>query len=179
MTCAEAWTVAGTWFAGIATLLAAGVALHLARRSERVGLRIFVGVRDMVGGGTAPTPYLCFDVTNIGPRPVVITNVGWVIGKRKSRRYCIQILERPPWTQCPAELPHGHQALFMVGLTGTLDWAREFITDFVKDERLLKTLRVQVFTSVGQTFELQPEPGVIDRLRQAFKDQADQPNGGA
>ena len=171
MTCAEVWTVVGTWFAGVATLVAAGVALYLARRGERVRLRIFVGVRLLVGGGMDRAPYLCFDVTNIGDRPVVVSNIGWVIGKRKARRYCIQVLEGLPWKQCPAELTHGQQAQFMVALSGTPDWTQEFATGFVEDPRLLETLRAQIFTSVGQTFEHKPERGVIDRLRQALEDQ--------
>ena len=164
----EIWTVAGTWFAGLATLAATVVALYLARRSEKARLRIFVGVREVIrGDGTASKPYVCFNVTNLGERPVVITLIGWVIGKRKARRHCIQILEGSPWHQYPASLTHGQAALFMVGLSGKPDWTKDFATGFVRDPRLLKTLRAQIFTSIGQTFEIKPEHDVIERLRQA------------
>ena len=172
----EIWTVVGTWFTGLATFVAALVALYLARRGEKVRLRIFVGVRlVMRGDGSPGTPYVCFDVTNVGERPVVITTVGWVIGKRKARRYCIQILEGFPWKQCPAELTHGQGTKFMVGLSGTPDWTKEFATSFVNEPQQLKTLRAQIFTSVGQTFEIQPERSLIDRLRQAAEEGASQP----
>ena len=169
----EIWMVVGTWFAGLATLVAATVALYLATRSEKVRLRIFVGVRVvMPGDGTPGEPYVCFDVTNVGDRPVVITTVGWVIGKRKARRYCIQILEGLPWKQCPAELTHGQGAQFMIGLSGTPDWTKDFARGFLNEPRELKTLRAQIFTSVGQTFEIKPERGLIDRLRQAAEEDA-------
>ena len=154
----EIWMVIGTWFAGLATLVAAVVALYLARRSEKVRLRIFVGVRMVMRGDGSPSePYVCFDVTNVGERPVTITNVGWVIGKRKARRYGIQILEGLPWKQCPAELTHGQGAQFMVGLSGTPNWTKEFATNFVKAPRELETLRAQIFTSVGQTLRSNPK----------------------
>ena len=163
--------VVGTWFAGLATLVAVSVALHLARRSEKVRLRIFVGVRVVMRGDSSPgEPYVCFDVTNVGERPVVITTVGWVIGKRKARRYGIQILEGPPWKQCPAELTHGQGAQFMVGLSPTPDWTKDFTTNFVNEPQQLKTLRAQIFTSVGQTFEIKPEHNLIDRLRRAAEE---------
>ena len=169
----QLWMVVGTWVAGLATLVAAAVALHLARRSEKVSLRIFVGDRlVMRGDGSPGEPYMCFNVTNVGERPVVINTVGWVIGKRKARRYGIQILEGPPWKQCPAELTHGQGAQFMVGLSGTPDWTKDFATNFVKEPQQLKTLRAQIFTSVGQIFEIKPEHSLIDRLRRVTEGMA-------
>ena len=171
----EIWMVAGTWFAGLATLVAVVVALYLARRGEKVRLRIFVGVREVMRGDGSPSiPYVCFDVTNVGERPVIITTIGWVIGKRKARKYGIQILEGLPWKQCPAELTHGQGAQFMVGLSGTPDWTKKFATNFVDEPQQLKTLRAQIFTSVGQTYEIEPERSLIDRLRQAAEEGASQ-----
>ena len=54
----------------------------------------------------------------------------------------------------------------MVSLTETPNWVSDFkkFLDDISDQSL-KTLRAQVFTSVGQTFEIKPESPLIDRLR--------------
>ena len=159
--------VVGTWVAGLATLLAVMTSLHLARRGEKVRLSIFVGIRQQIRGDGSPgEDHVCFDVTNVGDRPVSITAVGWVVGKRKKRRYCIQPQYGVFSQQCPVELTHGKNAKLMVSLTEVPHWARDFKT-FLDDTsgQSLKTLRAQVFTSVGQTFEIKPEGSLIDLIR--------------
>ena len=104
----QIWMVVGTWVAGLATFLAVMTSLHLARRGEKVRLRIFVGIRRVMRGDGSPgEDQLCFDVTNVGDRPVIITNLGWVVGKRTKRRYCIQPRFESWSQQCPVELTHG------------------------------------------------------------------------
>ena len=164
----QLWMVFGVWFAGLATLAAVIMALYFARSAEKVRLKIFVGIRQLIRGDGSPgEDHVCFDVTNVGERPVIITTVGWVVGKRKKRKYCIQPLFEPSSQQCPVELTHGKQAMLMVvSLARTPDWVRGF-KEFLDDtsDQSLKTLRAQVFTSVGQTFEIKPEGSLIDLLR--------------
>ncbi len=54
----------------------------------------------------------------------------------------------------------------MVSLTEAPSWVSDF-KKFLDDtsDQSLKTLRAQVFTSVGQTFEIKPESELIGRLR--------------
>ena len=156
----------GTWFAGLATLAAVLTALYFARRGEKVRLKIYVGIRQLIRGDGSPgEDHVCFNVTNVGERPVIITTAGWVVGKRKKRKYCIQFFESGP-QQCPVELTHGKTANLMFSLAGPPDWVRGF-KKFLDDtsDQSLKTLRAQVFTSVGQTFEIKPEDPLIERLR--------------
>ena len=160
--------VVGTWVAGLATLLAVMTSLYLARRGERVRLKIWVGVRELLGGDGSPQDEcVCFNVTNVGERPVVVNLVGWVVGRGKKRKYCVQTLSGPLTKQYPMELTHGKDAMFTVSLSSTPNWTSDFCARFINDPsgRSLKTLRAQIFTSVGQTVEVKPETGLVDRLR--------------
>lgn len=165
----QVWAAVGTWVAGLATLAAVVVALYLARRSEKIQLKVSVGIRLVVlGDGSGAREHVCFGVTNIGERPVTINSVGWRVGKGKKRRYCIQTLSGPFTKQYPIELSHGKNASFMVSLSATPSWVKDFAEGFVEDlsDRSLKTLIAQVHTSVGQTIEVRPEDGLIRRLRE-------------
>jgi hypothetical protein len=169
----QIWNTVGTWLAGIATFAAVIVSLHLARRSERVKLKVLAGIRLVVGGdGTPPEEHLNISVTNLGDRAVVLNTVGWAVGKRKERRYCIQTVSGFWTAQYPTELAHGKQASFMVSFAHTPTWLTEFANGFLKSisDSDLDTLVAQVHTSVGQTIEAKPEKELIDRLRKARKD---------
>ena len=164
----QLWMVVGTWVAGLATLAAVMASLYFARRVEKVRLKIFVGIRQIIHGDGSPfEDHVCFDVTNVGERPVIITTVGWVVGKRKKRRYCVQPLLAARSQQCPVELTHGKNVMLMVSLTEAPNWVSGF-KKFLDDtsDQSLKTLRAQVFTSVGKTFEIKPEGSLIDLLRE-------------
>lgn len=166
----QVWVAVGTWVAGLATLTAAVVALYLARRSERVRLKVRVGLTEVIIGDGSPfQKHLDISVTNIGERPVTINTVGWAIGKGKHRRYCIQTVSGPFTTQYPVELAHGKTANFMVSFVATPNWSEEFARGFVEDTsgRALKTLVAQIHTSVGQTIEVRPEGNLIEQLRKA------------
>ena len=109
----QVWVAVGTWVAGLATLAAVIVALHLARRTEKVRLQVFVGLRVVVIGDGSPfQEHLSINVTNLGERSVTINTVGWVIGKRKQSRYCIQPVSGPFTTQFPVELAHRQERQF-------------------------------------------------------------------
>ena len=163
----QLWMVVGTWVAGLATFAAVMTSLYLAKRPEKVRLKIFVGIRQIIRGDGSPREdHVCFDVTNVGERPVIVTTVGWVVGKRKKRRYCVQPLLGSLSQQCPVELTHGKKAMLMFSLTEAPNWVSDF-KKFLDDtsDQSLKTLRAQIFTSVGQTFEIKPESPLIERLR--------------
>jgi hypothetical protein len=166
----QIWVAVGTWVAGLATLAAVVVALYLSRRTEKVRLSVFVGLRMVVVGDGSPfQEHLSFNVTNIGERPVMINSIGWAVGKGKQRRFCIQPVYGPFTTQYPVELAHGKSANFMVSFLTMPNWLEEFSTGFVKDlsDRSVKTLVAQIYTSVGQTIEVRPEGSLIQRLREA------------
>ena len=159
----------GTWFAGTATFAAVIVALRLAKRAEKVRLRGYVGLRELVKGDGSPSEeHLCINVTNLGERPITIHSAGWAIGKGKKRRFAIQTVAATYSTQCPVELTYGKQASFMVSFLVSPNWSREFATGFVRDlsDANLKTLVAQIHTSVGQTIEIKPEPPLLEKLKE-------------
>jgi len=166
----QIWMVIGTWLAALATLGAVIVALQLARRTEKVRLKAYAGLRVIVlGDGNPPQEHLVIGVTNMGERSVTINTVGWAVGKRKHRSFCIQTVSGPYTKQYPVELAHGKSADFMVSFLATPTWLMEFATGFVKDssDKSLKTLVALVHTSVGQTVEVQPEKPLLGRLKKA------------
>lgn len=168
----QIWNAAGTWVAGIATFAAVLVSLHLSRRNERVRLKVFAGLRDVIrGDGTPPEEHLNIGVTNLGDRSVTVNTVGWAVGKRKQKRYCIQTVSGPWSAQYPIELQHGKHVSFMVSFNHTPTWLSEFANNFLKSfsDKELDTLVAQIHTSVGQTIEVKPEKNLVERLRKARK----------
>jgi hypothetical protein len=166
----QIWVAVGTWVAGIGTLAAVIVALYLARRVEKVRLKVYVGPRVVVlGDGTPFKKQIAFSVTNLGERPVTIESVGWVIGRGKGRRFAIQPVSGPFTSQYPIEIAHGKGTTFMVSLDEAPNWYREFATGFVQDLSgdSLRTLVAQIHTSVGQTIEVHPEKEILDALKTA------------
>lgn len=165
--------VIGTWVAGVATFAAVCVSLYLARRGERVQLKVVAGLRTIVGGGTVPEECLAIEVTNLGGRPVTVNSVGWAAGRRKKRVYCMQLLSNRWSAQYPIELPHGKSANFMLLTRDSPHWLTSYANVWLKDipETELCTLVAQVHTSVGQTVEAKPEKGLLDRLRDAKRAQ--------
>ncbi len=100
---------------------------------------------------------------------MTLVNVGWRVGTRKNRRYCIQTVSGPHTSQLPVELTHGKTANFMVSFDVTSNWKKEFAQGFVKDlsDKSLKTLRALIDTSVGQTIEVRPEQDLLEEIKKA------------
>jgi len=164
----QIWNAVGTWLAGFATLAAVLVALYLARKAERINIRVNAGIRLVfMGDGTPAEEHVGITVVNLGDRPVTINSVGWRIGKGKNARFCIQPLTGRYTHQYPKQLAHGEQATFMVSFAEVPDWPKEFATNFVNDltPGNIKTLRALVHTSIGQTIEVMPENNLLDKLR--------------
>ena len=161
------WNAIGTWVAGVATFSAVIVSLWLARHAERVDLAVNVGLRSIfAGNGEPPERALSFDVTNRGARPVTVVGIGWVVGKGKAQRYCMQTTSAPYTANVPIELAHGKTARFLVSFEVTPNWAQEFRQNFMPnlEPRTLKSLRAQVHTSLGTTSSVRPEGSVIKLL---------------
>jgi len=159
----QIWVAVGTWLAAIATFSAVIVALFLAKQGERIKLKCHVGLREQItGDGTPAIECLCFDVTNLGERPVTINSVGWVIGRGSSKRYAMQPTPGP----YPRELGYGKQTMFIIRFDEFPGWLSEFASGFIrsKDWLQVKTLRAQIHTSVGLAIEVVPEPGLLKTL---------------
>ena len=110
----QIWDLVGVWFAGLATTFAAVVALLLARRLEKVRLKVFVGTKILLGSRKPQYKLLCIDVTNLGDWPVSINGVGWRIGKRNKKRNSMQTLTHPASNKFPVKLSYGESANFQI-----------------------------------------------------------------
>ena len=163
----QLWALVGTWFAGLATVFVAVVALFLARRSEKVRLKAHVDLRLAITPGINTEECLQFRVTNLGERPVTIDSIGWRIGKSKNKRFALQALSPRSPHQYPKKVGHGETAQFIVYFSESPNWMRDFIADFVHDvsEKSINTLRAQIHTSVGHSIDVVPEQSLLERLR--------------
>ena len=155
--------VLGAWIAGIGSLAAAIVALWLAHRSEKVKLNSFVDVGFMPGGYSPTKELLWISTTNTGDRPVTISSIGWRIGSGKSAKFAMQLRFHRDSDQCPKKIDHGETANFITSLS---DWLKYFADNFVEDasDKEIKTLRVQIHTSVGQTKDVIPKKSLLAQL---------------
>ena len=158
----------GIWFAGIGTFAAAGVALWLASRSKRVKLRIFVGIRLLLGHGNSEE-CLVFSITNIGERPVIINNIGWRVGKSRNRKDAIQTLSHSSQDRIPKKIEYGENATFMINFTENPNWAADFVEKVILSEPV-KSIRAIVFTSVGHIEEIKPEQNLLTKLQEVQAD---------
>lgn len=164
----QIWVAVGTWVAGLATLAAVIVALRLAKKVEKVRLKVRVGLRELfMGDGSPPQEHLAISVTNLGERAVTINSVGWAVGKGKHRKFAMQPEAAAYSAHYPIELTYGKEANFMVSFLVIPTWPKDFATGFVRDlsDRNLKTLVAQIHTSVGQTVEVKPEYDLLEELK--------------
>ena len=160
-------TMLGTWLAGVGTLVAAGVALWLARRAEKVKLEVHVGVRALVFGGGRPIEEcLAIHVTNLGERPVTIVSVGWCVGKGRNKRFA---MDPSASNECPKKLEYGETKIFTMSFAESPSWIREFSTGFVQipTRKHIKTLRAQIHTSVSYTENVIPEENFLKKIEEA------------
>ena len=68
-------------------MLAVNVALYFEKKSDKLRLKIQVGLQEVVvGDGSPPKQHVSFDVTNLREWPVTINSVGWMIGKGRHKR---------------------------------------------------------------------------------------------
>ena len=165
----------GSWAAAFGTILAAGVALWLARRSEKVLLKAYVRFDHLVGDSPpAATCCLVIRVTNKGARAVTINSTGWCLGK-SDRFYTQKLLPSSP-DQFGKKLEYGETATFMLEESSVAEWSgqtlRQLANHLVEDgfsDESLKKLRAQIRTSLGHTENVVPSEQVLRELRTAMQ----------
>lgn len=160
----------GIWLAAIGTVSAVIVSLYLARRDSIIKLKIYAGHRILIGMGQEDRPsYLSIGITNTGFRKVTIVNLGWKSGFFK-KTYAIQTLYPGPYSDnLPKTIADGEEARFLIpfkNYDGNPNWIDEFPRDFLDKYPKLKckTLKLQVMTSLGKTFEVRVEKGLQEKL---------------
>ena len=167
-------SVAGSWLAAIGTISAVVVALVLAKRAERVRLRIWAGLADIVPrDGTVPIASVIISVTNLGERPVTIKSVGWRIGKGNGKRYFFPDLSSWSIGQFGTRIDFSETRQFLVSNDEFPNWMRDFVANFIRADdgsiASLKTLRAQVHTTVGRTKTVKPDQPFLDEIQKILE----------
>jgi len=170
----QLWSVIGTWVASIGTVSAVITSLWLSYHQGRIKLKVVAGCRQVVTPGSSHIPDYCMiKVANTGTRPAKIVNVGWEAGRFRNKRHMVQMFGIPGFDDVPKMLPEGEEATFMVPfhLNGDdEDWIVRFPQYLSEgDSDILKTLKVTVHTSVGQSFKVRVEKNLIEKLEASLK----------
>ncbi len=167
---------AGSWLAAVGTIVAACVALYLARRSERVRLKAHVKFWRWVGDGIQPEKVLMISVTNEGGRAVTINDAGWRIGRGKRKKSCILNLSPSSQHQFGKKLEYGETGKFILEESNVEEWSGRTIKGLAQylveegfSDKSLKTLRAQIHTSVGHTEDVVPDEVVLQKLKEEIE----------
>lgn len=159
-----------SWLSALGTLAAVTISLVLAFRRGLPRLRARAGLRVMVGGNL-PSDFLLIEVTNVGHRKATVTDLGWKVGFL-GKRYAL-LGEAPcSWASVlPTDLEYGQQARYLFHMRPDSEWLRQFVSEFLSGVSAFafRSIKVQVFTSVGGTFTARIEKELRDRLLEAGK----------
>ncbi len=167
----EVWNAVGTWFAGLATFGAVVFSLFVLRRSEKVRLRVTVGLRTVIGGAAPRQEIVSIHMTNLGDRAATIMNISWRVGSRNHYLLAVQMFMNTSPMRTPVTIQHGESANFHIELGDhepTDPWIKSMVN--LGSGRQVKqwdTLVCQVHTSVGQDVVCKPEQPLIDLIKNA------------
>ncbi len=163
------WGSVADWVSGIGSLSAAGIALFLARASERIRLTGYVGTRVVVGGGMPMVDLVSISVTNVGTRATVINNIGFSVGRFKKKRQAIITVVRDAYSDgVPFALADGQKAHWGIPIGTDKKWLREVCEGMIRTEEDLRTLRFHVYTTHGAKLTIRPEEGLLKALREVL-----------
>jgi hypothetical protein len=160
------------WFSALGTISAVLLAIHLARRDKTLRLEVSAGHRLIVTPGTpGPWPeYLSINIVNVGHREAQITNIGWKVGVLRKQHAIQTTINDGMSSPIPVRLRDGEEAKYLIPLNERTNWLEDFGTKMLTPLPWLQVrfIRVQVFTSIGKTFEAPIEPGLQKMLREAI-----------
>jgi hypothetical protein len=154
---------------------------YLIKGVQTSGLEVSAGHRIVVTPGTeGPYPeYLMIRIVNIGHREAQITNIGWKVGLfRRLSRYAVQPFEfdhgrisNVASSKIPVRLKDGEEANYFVSLNEQINWLQDFSKKFLRPFPRIKSrfVKVQVFTSIGKTFEAKIEKPLRKKLIEVEK----------
>ena len=162
------WGSIADWFSGFGSLSASLVALHIARRSVRIKLKGYCGIRVVIGAGEVQL--LSITVTNVCTRPVTITNLGIRIRNEEPREACILATRDTYSVGVPHQLNDGDSAQFGIQIGPNDRWFRDLIRTMRLKEYDLAYIRFVVITSHGYELVLVPEANVTEKLKELIKE---------
>ncbi len=160
------------WLSAIGTIAAVIVSLWFATKASRLQCHAQVGHRIVIEQGSQGIypEILVFRIVNTGERPFQVNSVGWRVGIFRWRREAMQFYDRAQSSPMPVELQHDQEATWVVPLLSEeKGWFKTFPRKMLSPHPLFysATLRAIFVTSIGKTFLVKPEPGLITKLREA------------
>ena len=158
------WGSVADWVSGIGSLSAAGMALYLAKSSQKIRLKGFCGLRVIVGGGMPQTDVLSINVTNIGTRSTVVNNITMSVGRWRKRYAVITVVRDAYSVGVPYALADGQVAHWGIPLGDNNEWMRGLCRGFVTSESDVRSLLFFVHTNHGEKLKLAPETEFLNSL---------------
>ncbi len=170
------WGSVADWVSGFGSLAASGVALHLARASEKIRLKGHVGLRVVIGGGISPVNIVSISVTNVGRRATVVNGIGISVGRFKSKRHGFVPPPSGAYSaSIPCPLADGQLAQWCFSNGDDKKWLRELCQKFIESEDDVRSLRFHIHTNHGDPLTLKPEVAMLDALRSVLSTEMGKP----
>lgn len=157
-----AWGSVADWVSAVGTILAAAVALWLARRESRVKVSAYCGIRVMIDG-EQHTRLVSITVTNTGFRSFKISNLGLTHGLIKKTQGIIK--PGPPSAFRDAILQQvndGDSSHFGYEIDAD-NWVKTVGAQF-KTWLDVETFRVIICFSNGQVLKIKPERPLLQHF---------------
>lgn len=153
-----------SWFSAIGTISVEIVAIWVAKRIEKVKLKVWVGMRILIDGQNKQE-FLVFSATNLSERPVTITSIDWRIGRmKKNRRRAIQLLHEISPNQYPRKLEYSDSVMFFSRLNRDEKVINSFKENVIVDQSV-DSLEAEFHTSVGAIVRVKSEEEFLKLLR--------------
>jgi hypothetical protein len=170
----EFWRFVNTfapWGSALASTAAVITALYLARRGDRIRIKVQCGIRILVAQGDDPgtrKQYVFLEATKI-------TNLFWT-ARLFNKRQMVWIAPQNAFShKIPTTLPDGETANWMTELS---QFDREFADVATEDARTrfgAWNIRAGIVTSTGKRIAPRIEKSLRDHLRELARKQARQP----
>lgn len=171
-----AWGDVATWVSGIATLLTAALAVYLARRPERIRLRVSAGFYFLFGAGGPGerSEILSVTATNVGLRKTTVKQISIRAGLFSRGPWRVRLALIPNWvgaysSPLPIALGDGDSASWNMDMEPGRPFVKRLIEDgFVKSKIDVWTFRFGIHTAHGGNLYVKPSADFLRALSGAL-----------
>ncbi|MCR4291965.1 MAG: hypothetical protein NUV76_03705 [Candidatus Kuenenia sp.] len=171
----QLWSVIGTWLAAIGTVGAVVTSLWLAFRQNKIKLKVSAEyIRQKVTGHDETRDCCFIKVVNAGPNPAKISYISWQVHRWFKKKYIQQDVNLLKSDTISKYLIKGDEANYFIYFNekiGDYNWIASFLKNMVGEDsqKLIRSLKVIVHTSFGQSFTRKVEDSLIERLEESYE----------
>ena len=153
----------GNWAAAFGTIAAVIFAIYLSRYPRSTKLRVEAGYALLTEGGSSIAEGFRLNIVNMSVQSVIINNIKLARSQGKAKRARWVFLSH--WENA-REIESGHDAEIVVKYHEDREWKSNVIRGLkLKDDKLLKTLHIQITTVTGYTKKVKLNKEFIDDIR--------------